>query len=313
MDSNKFFDMLRDKDALRFKKLGYKHPDADVGEYARLLYSGFGVQTSLPDFQGKPILCVEHLAPFKRSASKLLLKSGEGDYGLRAMEDELASTMAIENIDVSRDSVRNILRGTAPKDGAEERIYGLKLGLDFIANASNSITSDSIARLYRLAINPYIDAKDRLPENGNYRSDAVYVVGGEGVEHEGLPHGMLPEYVEKLAAFANAESELDELNAAALIHFYAAYLHPYFDGNGRMARLLHTWYLRQKGYSTAMFVPLSSYIEASRKKYYDAFALVYENAKISGVTDATPFLAYFAENVYNKLEQPAEIAGLRQP
>lgn len=41
--------------------------------------------------------------------------------------------------------------------------------------------------------------------------------------------------------------------------------------------------------------------EKSVKGYYDAYTLVEENARISGVVDATPFLAYFIENVYHKL------------
>ena len=73
-----------------------------------------------------------------------------------------------------------------------------------------------------------------------------------------------------------------------------------FDGNGRMARLMHLWYLVQQVFS-ALFVPLSEYINKSRKGYYDAYTLVEENARISGVVDATPFLAYFIENVYHKL------------
>ncbi len=74
------------------------------------------------------------------------------------------------------------------------------------------------------------------------------------------------------------------------------------DGNGRMARLAHLWYLRQRGWPSAMFVPFSSFIERSRKAYYNAFTLCERNASISGVMDVTPFLVYFIENVYNKLE-----------
>ena len=71
----------------------------------------------------------------------------------------------------------------------------------------------------------------------------------------------------------------------------------YFDGNGRMARLMHLWYLVQQGYSSALFVPLSEYINKSRKGYYDVYTLVAENARISGMLDATPFLVYFIEHV----------------
>lgn len=61
------------------------------------------------------------------------------------------------------------------------------------------------------------------------------------------------------------------------------------------------WYLIQKGYETTLFIPFSNYIEKSRKKYYDAYTLVEENSKLSGVLDITPFLLYFTENVYDKM------------
>ena len=52
-------------------------------------------------------------------------------------------------------------------------------------------------------------------------------------------------------SFIQDKTPMNDLLKAALIHFYIAYLHPYFDGNGRMARLLHLWYLVQQGYSSA--------------------------------------------------------------
>lgn len=94
---------------------------------------------------------------------------------------------------------------------------------------------------------------------------------------------------------------MNDLLKAALIHFYIAYLHPWFDGNGRMARLMHLWYLVQQQYSSALFVPLSEYVEKSRRAYYHAYTLAENNAQISGIMDVTPFLVYFTENVYHRL------------
>lgn len=90
---------------------------------------------------------------------------------------------------------------------------------------------------------------------------------------------------------------------AAIIHFYIAFVHPYFDGNGRMARLVHLWFLIQKGYQSALFIPFSSQIEKSRKAYYDAFTAVEENKNYSGKIDVTPFILYFINNVYNKMDK----------
>lgn len=81
--------------------------------------------------------------------------------------------------------------------------------------------------------------------------------------------------------------------------FYIAYIHPYFDGNGRIARLVHLWFLIQKGYQSTLFVPFSSKIEKTRKAYYNAYTAIEENKRYSGKIDITPFLIYFADNVYN--------------
>lgn len=47
-------------------------------------------------------------------------------YGAKAAEEEIISTAKIESIDYNRDSVRSILKGYAPKDDEETRIFGIK-------------------------------------------------------------------------------------------------------------------------------------------------------------------------------------------
>ena len=217
------------------------------------------------------------------------------------MEEEIAASLTIENIDFNRDSVRKILNGYAPQDESEARIYGMKKGLDFISDSENKITEENVYKLYHLAIESYLEEEDQLPPGSCYRNDAVYIVGQE-VEHTGLPHQRLPEYMKKLTAFISQDSEMDDLLKAAVIHFYVAYLHPYFDGNGRMARMMHLWYLVQKGFSSALFIPLSEYVERSKKRYYHVYTLCERNASISGVMDVTAFLVYFIEEVYHKMK-----------
>ena len=109
--------------------------------------------------------------------------------------------------------------------------------------------------------------------------------------------------MKSLIAFVNAKDDINDLIKAAIIHFYIAFVHPYFDGNGRMARLVHLWFLIQKGYQSALFIPFSSRIEKSRKAYYDAYTTIEENKKLSGKIDVTPFILYFINNVYNKMSK----------
>lgn len=302
MDAGLFANMLSDKNIIDLKKLGYKYPQADLKEFVSLLENGFYKPLPLKDFDGGTLVYLESVAQVHLSAAKVLLTPQNSSqlYGRKAMEDEILSTFTIEQIDTSRDSVRRILSGYAPANESENRIYGMKKGLEFIADPQHKITEESIYQLYELTIGAFLPEEDRLLSGHKYRHDTVYIVGDK-VEHTGLPWQMLLEYMGNLVEFINQESTMNDLLKAALIHFYIAYLHPWFDGNGRMARLLHLWYLVQQRYSSALFVPLSEYVEKSRRGYYNAYTMTEQNARISGVMDVTPFLVYFIENVYHKL------------
>ena len=303
MDASIFARILSDKGVTNLKKLGYKYPGVDMKELVELFRSS--VYTTLPIrvFDGNDVVYMNNIAQYRMNTVKLLLmpKNTHGSFGLKAMEDEIASTLTIESIDFNRDSVRKILQGYAPSDEQENCIFGLKKGLEFIAEPSNAISEDSIFALYDMAIGRYLDGEDRLAPGEKYRNDSVFVMG-QDIEHTGLSHHKLPEYMNRFVDFVERDSPMNDMLKAAVVHFYLAYLHPYFDGNGRMARLMHMWFLRQQGYSSALFIPFSSYIERSRKHYYNAFTLCEENAKISNVMDVTPFLVYFIEHVYDKLK-----------
>lgn len=303
MEAATFAKMLSDKSVTDLKKLKYKFPNVNITEFVQLLKTGIYTQLPLLDFSGHQCVYMRSVTQVRMNTIKALMRPQSGDYryGMKAMEDEIASTLTIENIDFSRDSVRRILKGYAPSDESEKRIFGMKKGLEFISDPNNKITAENTFALYQMTIGDFLDDDDKLTPGQYYRHDTVYIVG-QTVEHTGLPHQKLAAYMDGLISFINQESEMNDLLKAAAIHFYIGYLHPYFDGNGRMARLLHLWYLVQQGYPSTLFIPFSSYVEKSRRQYYHAYTQVEENQKISGVLDITPFLIYFIEHVYNHLE-----------
>lgn len=303
MDAALFAQMLSDKKVTNLKKLAYKYPQADIPEFIALLKNGFYKSVPLKDFHGSDLVYLEGTTQVHLSAAKILLTPQNSSqlYGTKAMEEEIISTFTIENIDFSRDSVRKIMAGYAPSDESENRIYGMKKGLEFISDPTHAMTEENIYQLYETAVGAFLTEEDKLLPGNYYRHDAVYIVG-EKVEHTGISWEKLKDCMGDLIGFIQDKTPMNDLLKAALIHFYIAYLHPYFDGNGRMARLLHLWYLVQQGYSSALFIPLSEYVNKSRKGYYDAYTLVEDNAQISGVLDVTPFLVYFIENVYHKLD-----------
>ena len=256
MDAGLFTKMLSDKSVTDLKKLKYKYPQADLAEFVSLLKGSFYHALPLKDFDGGQMVYLESVAQVRLSAARVLLTPQDSSqpYGIKAMEEEIVSTLSIEQIDTSRDSVRKILSGYAPANESEKRIYAMKKGLEFIVDPAHQISEENLHQLYEMTIGVLLPEEDRLLPGNLYRNDSVYVVGDK-VEYTGLSWKKLPEYMGALIEFANMDGDMNDLLKAALLHFDLAYLHPYFDGNGRMARLLHLWYLVQRGYSSALFVP----------------------------------------------------------
>ena len=301
MDIKIFTKMLKDKNFTDYRKLKYKYSD-DFSSFLSTLEELYYKPLPIVDFEDNNIVFIENHASVNQNTIKRLLQSQNGYYGIKAAEDEIIATSAIESIDFSRDSVRNILKGMAPNDEQENRILGIKKGLEFIADTSNKINEENLFKLYMMSAGDFVSEDDKLIEGNLYRHDTVYVVG-EDVAHSGVDFRKVPEFMKLLIDFINAEDDINDLIKATIIHFYIAYIHPYFDGNGRTARLVHLWFLIQKGYQSALFIPFSSQIEKSRKAYYDAFTAVEENKKLSGKIDVTPFILYFINNVYNKMNE----------
>ena len=112
MDAALYTKMLSDKSVTDLRKLGCKYPDADMKEFINLLKTGVYKTIPIPDFAGNDLVYMENVTQVRMNAVRLLLtpQSSSEAFGLKAMEEEVASTLAIENIDFSRDSVRKVLR-----------------------------------------------------------------------------------------------------------------------------------------------------------------------------------------------------------
>lgn len=298
MDIFDFTEMLSDKSADSLKKLRYKYPE-QFGDYLAALRALYWKELPLADFAGAPLCLMPARLETRLDMAKPLMRPQTSQYGVKAAEDEISASSSIEGIDFSRDSIRRIFSGYAPKDREEDRILGQKRGIDFIADPANTITEASIHTLYELMVGAYLPEEERLLPGHFYRHDSVHVVG-ERIEHTGIAHALLPERMGGLVSFIRTEDGMDDMVKAAVVHFYLAYLHPYFDGNGRMARMLHLWYLVQRGYPSALFVPFSGSILKNRGGYYKAYSLIEENAAISGIVDVTPFVRFFYEYVYSR-------------
>ena len=79
----------------------------------------------------------------------------------------------------------------------------------------------------------------------------------------------------RLIQYANGKSKgsqfVHPLIKAIILHFWIGYLHPFTDGNGRIARTTFYWYLLKQGYWAFAYLPVSKMIRNSPVQYRDAY------------------------------------------
>ncbi len=82
---------------------------------------------------------------------------------------------------------------------------------------------------------------------------------------------------------------------AALVHYQFVTIHPYYDGNGRTARLLATFILQKSGYGLNGFFSMEEYHAANLPKYYKALVVHKHHNYYEGRADAdlTSWIEYF--------------------
>ena len=90
------------------------------------------------------------------------------------------------------------------------------------------------------------------------------------------------------------DKDLPVLISTALCHYLFAYIHPFYDGNGRTARFLTSYQLTQVLHYTVA-LRLSITIKKNRKDYYDLFSLTDDE---NNCGDLTPFVTGFLQIIH---------------
>ena len=144
---------------------------------------------------------------------------------------------------------------------------------------------------------------------GNYRTDELgpmQVISGyegkEKIHYEAPKAGLIEGEMNELINYINTEKETDFLIQAGIVHLWFVILHPFDDGNGRIARALTDMILARSDDSKFRFYSMSSQIQKNRKSYYE----VLEKTQ-KGSMDITNWLLWFLENLLIAIQSSGEI------
>jgi Fic family protein len=115
----------------------------------------------------------------------------------------------------------------------------------------------------------------------------------------------VPRLMEQFITWINRKDELPVPIKAAIAHYQYATIHPYYDGNGRTARLLTTLILHLGTYDLKGLYALEEYYARNLKAYYEALTVGPSHNYYIGRAEAdiTRWIAYFIEGVATSFEK----------
>lgn len=178
---------------------------------------------------------------------------------------KIAKKMLLEKREPRNESERMIVNNYKTIEALNEDYKDRKLDKDMLFELHRMLTE-----------NTDVAIEDR----GRFRNDNddIKVVGPIGEEevvtHIPPKHNFIVSEIDRLIDYANdvdKDGFIHPVIKAIFIHFWIGYLHPFVDGNGRLARTLFYWYLMRNGYWSFIYLPISTVIKKSPIQYAKAY------------------------------------------
>lgn len=229
----------------------------------------------------------------------------------QAIIQSTESSNRIEGITVSARRFESIMKEKSlPKDRSEAEIAGYRDVLRTI-HASHSyilIRSTMIQQLHR-DLMAYAGAS----RGGKWKSvdnaiEETLPSGDQWVRFVPTPAWKTPDAMESLCRKFDLSRDLGKLPDIILVAIFILdflCIHPFPDGNGRMARLLTLLLLYQGGYTVGRYISLEKIIEETKEQYYDT---LYQSSQgwHDGKQNVLPWVEYFLTVIlraYHRFEE----------
>lgn len=124
-----------------------------------------------------------------------------------------------------------------------------------------------------------IMTKYLVEESGEFRSGEEGVFDGDQCIFIAPPARLVPHLMEELFLWMKeAKEDVHPLILSSVFHYEFVFIHPFSDGNGRMARLWHTAIL-SKWKPIFEYIPIESQIEKFQAEYYQAISECHKNGE----------------------------------
>ncbi len=211
--------------------------------------------------------------------------------GIRLNVDEVRSSIArklgIENI-----------KQTAPSHYVDSVVAVM---LDAVSHYDQTLTKEKICA-WQAAFFPTGFSEGSQIEVGRYRTNEEHIVSGmfgrEKIHYIAPAPERVEMEMEQFLDWFNSQENVNSVIRSAIAHFWFVSIHPFEDGNGRLARILSDMILARADKSEFRFYNISSQINKDKNHYYDIL-----EKKQHGDGDITEWICWYANTLSVALDE----------
>lgn len=220
----------------------------------------------------------------------------------KAVIESVKASNAIEGIITTDARIKNIVNGAKPLNHNEQEIYGYKDALNIIHKNYKKIEFDENLIL---SLHKTMEKETGSKDAGKYKTKDNLIIeydtdGNRNIRFTPVKAKETKKAMQQLMLAyydARQDSNIIDLFLIPCVIVDFLCVHPFFDGNGRISRLLTVLLLYQSGYDIGRYISIEKQIDKYKDNYYDALK---ESSKLwhENKNNYEPFILFFLQIIY---------------
>jgi len=265
---------------------------------------------SVAEFIPKLTLIAENIGRVKALVS-LLDEKEQDSIKIDLLTSEIVSTSAIEGEHLSRDSVRSSIGKKLDANfntSQDKSTYHTDALANILMDSTQNREDLDLKRLHKwhISLLSHTPSSFTKIELGSFRTyDDMQIVSGsigkEKVHYVALPHKRISDDINNLLDFINTSQENSYIKSA-VAHLWFVTMHPYDDGNGRIARIIGDYVVSQNFGLEYKYFTISTAIAKHRRDYYAKLETT-QNLLDNPNLECSLWIEWYLEMFNNSLEE----------
>jgi Fic family protein len=227
-------------------------------------------------------------------------KAEKQKYLTRGIIEEAIASSQLEGASTTRKYAKKMIaENKKPKNKSEWMIFNNYKTLQAVEeNYKNAdLSMDMLLELQSTLTENTLDSD----ESGRFRkdSDNIVVTYAGKIAHIPPKAAFVKKELNRLIKYANdSDNFVHPAIKAVILHFWIGYLHPFVDGNGRLARTIFYWYMLKNDYWAIAYLPISMVIKRAPRQY--TYSYIYTE---QDNLDLTYFFDYHIKKIVKTIDE----------